>query len=143
MAGENVVSLESHVRRNKNWTRAEHTLLVRALSILAARGEEHYPEYFEDDKGNPIVALTVGYHVDATYSISKVDGRYVVLRYDGKCVADSKSLLGALSRTLFGGVRNLKSAFMYALEILSTIDMEDEWDSIEGRSRRTGGTSSR
>lgn len=124
----NVVSLDVGRARNKNWTAGEHKLLMRALHILKKRGEEHLPEYFEDDQGNPIVAFTVGYHVDATLSISKVAGRYVALRFDGACVADTDSLLDALSKVLYGGCDNPQWFFIHGLDVAREVYKESVKD---------------
>lgn len=128
-----VLSFATHARRHKDWTKAEHDLLVLAMRHLQFRGKSHFPEYFSDDQGNPCVAFTAGYHVDATYSISKVDGRYVVLNFEGRCIADSKSLLSALATALCGGFRDPSWVFLHGLDCIETIY-------TEVHERRAGGT---
>lgn len=115
----NVVMLTAY--RNRKWTKTEHALLMRALHILSKRGDAHYPEYFEDDAGNPIVAFTVGYHADASYSVSKVKGHYVVLRWDGMCIADCPSLLEALALTFYGGAAEPRVMFLEGIEIVEKV----------------------
>jgi hypothetical protein len=118
----NVVNISEYPRRD--WTKAEHALLMRALKILDARGKCHFPEYFTDDQQNPIVAFTAGYHVDATYSISKVGNRYVVLNYEGRCLADSRTLSAALGKTFYGGMIDPEWFFHHALEIAARVYKE-------------------
>lgn len=127
-----VFSIAAHRQRNKNWTQVEHELLMLALRHLAFRGKAHYPEYFTDDQGNPCVAFTAGYHVDASYSVSKVDGRYVVLNFEGRCVADSSSLCTALARALCGGFKDPNWAFLYGLDVCASVYEEINRRNVDG-----------